>query len=155
MNIQQMEGMRVQAMIDLFCETAQHVPADKQEWKPDSEMNSPKELLEHIAAGNAAFATAIAGKPFDIEIDKADRRKAKIPSEKMEEAISNVRSTGAKLVQSINGLSEDQMSARRTMPWGEEWDIPRLLTVASAHITYHWGQLAYLQTMWGDFEDRM
>jgi uncharacterized damage-inducible protein DinB len=157
MNIQQKEAMRVQAMIELFCGAAQNVPSDKHEWKPEpeQELNSPKELLEHIAAANYAFATAISGESFDFQIEKKDRRKAKITTENFEEAISAVQTTGAKLVNAITDLPDDQMRAKRTMPWGEQWDMPRLLTVASAHITYHWGQLAYLQTMWGDFEDRM
>jgi hypothetical protein len=40
------------------------------------------------------------------------------------------------------------------MPWGEVRSIKDLITSPMPHMAYHWGQIAYLQTLWGDNENR-
>ncbi len=155
MNLQQIESSRVKAVVQLFCNTAKHVPAERATWKPDAKTKSPKELLEHIAAANSGFAMIIQGQPLGMQIKKEDRKNVAIQTKSLQEAIDAVKASGEKLSQVISVISDAQLREKRTMPWGEEWEIPRLLATASSHITYHWGQLAYLQTMWGDLEDHM
>lgn len=155
MTLQQAESTRVKTIVQLFCDTALHVPADKAGWKPDSKTKSAKEILEHIAAANSGFAMIIQGQSSGLKLNKADRKDIAIQTKDLKEAIQAVKTSGDKLSQAIGSLNDAQLREKRTMPWGEEWEMPRLLVTASTHLSYHWGQLAYLQTMWGDLEDHM
>jgi hypothetical protein len=69
------------------------------------------------------------------------------------EALEALLTSGKALAEAIAAVPEDQLRAERRMPWGETWKMTRLITSPSAHIAYHWGQLCYLQTLWGDQQD--
>ena len=155
MNMQQAESARIQAVVSLFADYATKVPADKIDWKPEPSTKSPKEILEHMAAANRGFASMIEGVDLGITMDKTERANVNIPAESMADAIEGLKSSGAKLSEAISNLEDSQLAETRDMPWGETWDMPRLIVTSSTHISYHWGQLAYLQTMWGDTDDHM
>jgi len=155
MNVQKAESERVKALVGIFAEYAQKVPAEKADWKPEGGAKSAKELLEHIAASNQGFAAIIQGKDLGIQMDKSERANVSIEAQNLPEAIEALKASGEALAGAISTLPDDQLGQNRTMPWGEEWQMSRLLATASAHISYHWGQLAYLQTMWGDKNDYM
>ncbi len=153
MKLQQIESQRVQGTLEVCCQTASHVPQDKAEWKPEPQTKSAKEILEHLAASNHGVAAILSGKVSDAKMEKAQRKDVTLNAGSYEEALDALRHSGKVLSESIAALSDEQLAQTRQMPWGEDWEVPRLLAVASSHIAYHMGQLGYLQTMWGDGED--
>lgn len=153
MKLQQFESQKLQGVLEACCRTASHVPQDKADWKPQPQTKSAKQILEHLAASNHGFAAILRGEGPSAKIEKAQRQNLALSTGSYAEALEALRQSGHTLSQSMASLSDEQLSETRQMPWGEEWETPRLLAVASSHIAYHMGQLGYLQTMWGDDQD--
>lgn len=153
MNLQQLESRRVQALIELLLRTAQHVPADKTDWKPEGQGKSVREVVEHLTGANHAFARLIEGEPSGPSIEKADRHKISAQSQSYDQALEALRASGEALAEAIASVPDEELGEERQMPWGETWKLTRAITAPSAHIAYHWGQLCYLQTLWGDLKD--
>jgi len=153
MKLQQLESRRVRTLLELLHRAAQHVPPDKAEWKPEGQGKSARELIEHLTGANHAFAGLIEGDPSGPSVEKDDRHKIRLQSESYEQALEALKASGEALAEAIASVPDEELSQERRMPWGETWKLTQLITAPSAHIAYHWGQLCYLQTLWGDWKD--
>jgi len=153
MNLQHLESRRIRALIELLYRAARHVPPERSEWKPEGKGKSAREIVEHLVGANHAFARLIKGDAFETTIEKADRQKVHIRAENYEQALEALRASGEALAEAVASVPDDQLGRERRMPWGETWKLTRVISTPSAHIAYHWGQLCYLQTLWGDFQD--
>lgn len=71
-----------------------------------------------------------------------------------ETALKLFEESKSELAQTIRSLDPAQFNEKRTMPWGEERTVKDLITSPMPHIAYHWGQINYLQMLWGDKQDR-
>ncbi|OGF56698.1 MAG: hypothetical protein A2Z21_06300 [Candidatus Fraserbacteria bacterium RBG_16_55_9] len=155
MKLPQLESRRVQAIMELCSNAAQGVPTDKSQWKPEGLGKSVHEILEHLAGANHGFAALIRGGALSETAKKSvDRQSIKNPAASYPHAVEALRESGQALAEAIASVPDEQLRQERPMPWGETWAVTRLLTAPSAHIAYHWGQICYLQTLWGDQEDR-
>jgi uncharacterized damage-inducible protein DinB len=145
MNMQELESRRVQALMVLFHQAAEHVPEEKAKWKPDPNAKSAQEIVEHLIQANHFFAALIrgdsAGEPPGSE------------AQSYHEALQALKESGKALSEAIASVPDSQLGEERTLPWGDKWKLTMLISAPSAHIAYHWGQIAYLQTMWGDKTD--
>lgn len=155
MKLQQLESRRVQALMELCSKAAQGVPSERIQWKPDAKGKSAHEILEHLAGANHGFAALILGSALPKGVKAgADRQSVKNPTDSYEQALEALKKSGNVLAEAISSAPDEQLSLTRPMPWGETWEMTRLLTAPGAHIAYHWGQICYLQTLWGDQQDR-
>ena len=155
MKLQQLESRRVQALMDLCMNAAQDVPADKVRWKPEGKGRSVHEILEHLAGANHSFAALIRGSALPKEATTApDRQTVKKSADSYAQALEALRASGQVLASTIASVPEEKLGEKRPMPWGGTWEMTRLLTSPGAHVAYHWGQICYLQTLWGDQRDR-
>jgi uncharacterized damage-inducible protein DinB len=154
MNLQQLESRRVLTLIELFEKAAEQVPADKTHWKPEKKGKSSHEILEHVAGANLAFAALVRGSALPEQAAKAkDRQDIKSETDSYHQAIDSLKSSAKVLSEAIASVPDSQLAVDRQMPWGVTWKMTRLVTAPSAHIAYHWGQLCYLQTLYGDTKD--
>jgi uncharacterized damage-inducible protein DinB len=155
MRLQELEGRRVQVLLGICLNAAQVVPAERTRWKPEGRGRSAHEIIEHLAGANHAFAALIRGSALPKEAAKApDRQSVKKPADSYQQALAALQESGRTLSEAIASTPDEQLGQKREMPWGETWEMTRLLTAPGAHIAYHWGQLCYLQTLWGDQQDR-
>lgn len=148
--LQELEGRRVRALMELLLRAARHVPPDKVRWKPEPTAKSAQEIVEHVAAVNEFFATLIRG---EVPQGPGPRPHQPQSHESYERALEALRASGEAVAQAIQAVPDEQLEADRTLPWGESWKLRRLLTAPGTHIAYHWGQISYLQTLWGDLRD--
>ena len=144
--IQELESRRVRALMELLLKAARHVPADKAQWKPETNAKSAQEIVEHVAGVNEFFAKLIRG---------AELSGGPTPGryESYEQALSALQASGEAVAEAIQAVPDEQLEAERTLPWGEAWKLRKLLVAPGTHIAYHWGQISYLQTLWGDLKD--
>lgn len=150
MSIQRFESLKVESLMELVAKAARAIPPDKLDWKSEPSGKSPKEILEHLAGANHAFAAVIRGQ----KIPPSDRQAFGINIDQMDEGLSELHKSGLTLSESIAEVLDEDLNDERQMPWGETWKMTRLIASPSSHIAYHWGQLCYIQTLWGDQEDR-
>jgi len=147
MDLQQLESRRVQAMAQIFWEAARHVPPEKADWKPDPNAKSAHEIVAHLTAANAFFAALLRGEPF------SGTPHPQTEGKEYAQSLEEFRRSAQGLAETIASLPEERLGETVTMPWGQTWKVPMLLAAASGHIAYHWGQIGYLQTLWGDATD--
>jgi len=149
MSVQKFESLKIESLMELMAKTAREVPQDKIDWKPDPKGKSTREILEHLTGANHAFAALIRGE----SVPASDKQSFSIKPDQMDDAFAALHRSGLHLSEAIAEVTDSQLEEQREMPWGETWKMLRLISSPSSHISYHWGQLAYLQTLWGDQVD--
>jgi len=140
MSVQKFESLKIESLMELMAKTAREVPQDKIDWKPDPKGKSTREILEHLTGANHAFAALIRGE----SVPASDKQSFSIKPDQMDDAFAALHRSGLHLSEAIAEVTDSQLEEQREM---------RLISSPSSHISYHWGQLAYLQTLWGDQVD--
>lgn len=144
MDLREVEIKRIEKISELLLKAVQAVPKEKQNWKPMPTGKSAQEILAHLGMANSFFAALIKGvAPAHMSEPKT-----------YDEALKLFEQTKAELIQTIRSVDPARFNEKRTMPWGEERSMKDLITSPMPHMAYHWGQIAYLQTLWGDQENR-
>lgn len=144
--MQELESRRVRALMELLLEAARHVPPDQAPWKPETNAKSAQEIVEHVAGVNEFFAQLIRGN--DVSGGPVAGS-----YESYEQALNALQASGEAVAAAIQAVPDEQLESERTLPWGEAWKLRKLLVAPGTHIAYHWGQICYLQTLWGDLKD--
>jgi uncharacterized damage-inducible protein DinB len=147
LSAQQTSSEQILKATEYLCKYAQHVPPDKVDWKPDAATKSVREILEHTIEVNHFFKSLISGAPSGTAANTPEK------TEKYEKIIEGVRSSGEELAGGIRNLKDTQLGESRQAAQGNSWEVTRAIATAGTHIAYHWGQIGYLQTTWGDAED--
>jgi len=126
-------------------------PDDKLDFKPSETANSPRQLIQHVIGGNGVvaqsfgIASAPSGSPAELESAPAATDR--------ESLTTRLRETTETIINHIENLPDEAMDTTvqfisRPLP------MTSFLLLDDWHITRHAGQLDYLQTIWGDLEDR-
>jgi uncharacterized damage-inducible protein DinB len=145
MSLQKAESMRTKIAGSMFTNAAKQVPTDKARWSPDDESASAYEIVQHLAGANYFFNAMIKNEPPPTpELDE---------SLSYEEALEKFEESVETLARTTVNVSDEDLKATREMPWGQTWKVQNILMSGSLHISYHWGQIGYLQTIWGDSTD--
>ncbi|MCS6902746.1 MAG: DinB family protein [Candidatus Bipolaricaulota bacterium] len=144
MDLRETEIKRIEKISELLLKAARAVPKDKQNWKPMPTGKSAHEILAHLGMANYFFAALLKGAaPAQMNEPKT-----------YDDALKLFEQSKSELTQTIRSMPPAQFDEKRTMPWGEERSIKDLITSPMPHMAYHWGQINYLQTLWGDQENR-
>ncbi len=144
MDLQETEIKRINKIAELLLKAARTVPPDRQNWKPAPGGKSPHDIVAHLAMANSFFAALLrGGAPSEMR-----------STQSYADALKLFEESKAELTQTIRSIDPATFNQKRTMPWGEERTLKDLITSPMPHMAYHWGQIAYLQTLWGDSEDR-
>ncbi len=144
-----------QMISTILTDAASNIPDDKAEWNPEGKGRSAKGILEHMAASNYGFSKVIAGEELNLAIDKSNRKDVALPSSTYENALKRYRKSIDAVVKSMEALPDKQLLEERTLPWGDTSNTATAMNIVSFHTMYHAGQLNYMQTLWGDDEDRL
>lgn len=144
MDLRETEIKRIEKISELLLKAARAVPKEKEDWKPMPTGKSAREILAHLGMANYFFAALLRGTAYT---------QTSTPHT-YQEALQLFEESKAELIETIRSVDPAQFNERRTMPWGEERSIKDLITSPMPHIAYHWGQIAYVQTLWGDSENR-
>ncbi len=143
MDLREVEIKRIEKVSELFLKAARAVPSERQQWKPAPEGKSVQEIVAHVGMANYFFATLIGGAEKSMR-DVTD----------YQSALQLFEESKRELQQTIRSVEPAVLEEKRTMPWGELRSVKDLITSPMPHIAYHWGQINYLQTLWGDNQDR-
>ena len=148
----------VQAGSARLAQLFSHVEDEKLTWSPSESARSALRLVAHCAITNQFFADIISGhlpeqmpSPGEFEAD-LHAREAQIASR--EEALDLLSETTSQLCRTIEGVSEETIVSQCRSPFGT---LPMAfwLQESGQHLAVHAGQLAYLQTIWGDLDNHM
>jgi uncharacterized damage-inducible protein DinB len=124
--------MEVLEGIDAKTAAAHPVPAVHSIW----------ELVLHLATWERVIAWRIQGKALMPSDEENFPRVHQTTNGAWSEALKNLRSTHATLIQLVSAMKESQLNDR--VP-GKDYDLRFMLTGAVQHAAYHGGQIALLQ----------
>ena len=102
------------------------MPEDKLTWRPEAECRTALELLEELAMTTAYCAKL-------IELKK---------NPEMPEGV-------AAYLAAVKAFPEAELSETIDLPWGKNTFF-QTISYPYWNLVYHWGQINYIQTMYGD-----
>jgi hypothetical protein len=124
---------------------AKYIPEDKFCFCPMGCAKTAEAILREIAVGNVKLATAIKGEEPSAEFEaKAGQA-------------TTIDALGALVMESagiacaaIDTIADEDMEKLAKMPWGASFPMFVAIFLPSQHMTYHDGQINYIQTLLGD-----
>jgi response regulator RpfG family c-di-GMP phosphodiesterase len=120
---------------------------DKREWQPktddSSKTRSAKEQMEEVVSTLESTIQAL-----------RTRRGANTETTKQEgdSLTEQVRKLGDELAEEVAKMSDEDLGASLRGPGGHEQPAIRAVTMVTANVVYHLGQVAFIQTLYGDTE---
>ena len=146
-NFQEIEKARFLTQSDFFKVTLENTPADKLQWKPDDKSMSAMEMAQHLTGSNYFFSALIKGEKPGAP---AEAPKNPTPAQVMQDLQKSCDMI-ANTIASVPDQKLDNQVELGTS--GRKVKVRFMVTVPGTHLAYHWGQLSYLQKMWGDDKD--
>jgi hypothetical protein len=142
--------------IETIFRTARAMPADKLEWSPLGEGRTVLDQLQECAQSPEWFMHMITERKFpDISPeDMAAGREARKQWATIDECEKVCRENSAKLYEVMRAVPESDFMIIVHLPFGGGMDMPimGLMTAHHWNLTYHVGQINYIQTLYGDKE---
>jgi uncharacterized damage-inducible protein DinB len=129
------------------------MPADKREWRPLDAGRSALSLIQECAVINGFFARILhEGKAPEMKWEEYQAACAQLDT--ADKALSALMASTAELTAAIESVPEERLADEVTMPFheGMVMTMEQIMFAAYWNMTYHHGQLAYIQTLYGDYE---
>ena len=144
MNFQDLESRRLKAQADYFVKTAEQISEDKANEKPSETAMSAREIVDHCTETNAAM-----GRMLGEDVPDYDPSSA----ESFQKSLNVFQTSCDRLSETLANVPDERLEEEIETSGGNQMPLTRIMSIPAVHIGYHWGQLAYLQTLWGDTED--
>lgn len=140
--LRNLASMKLRRALNHFVETFKATPDDKLDLKLSETANSPRELVAHVIGGNQHV-----GSCMNVEMPA--------PAEALtrEELIEQLVSTTNAIIDRIDSMPDADFDTEVSF-FANEIPMPMFVFLDEWHLSRHAGQLDYLQTMWGDMENR-
>ena len=135
---------------------ARKMPEDKVTWKPLDEGRSALEQLRECAMSPNWFAPILAHKamPEFKEEDMAKAQQLQASWNSIDDCEKACKEHSENLYQIIRDFPESELSKVIHLPFGSEGGFDASLAEVAMfqywNLTYHWGQINYIQTLYGD-----
>lgn len=118
-----------------------------EEWDqaPQGGGRTIRELVRHVGAGWIAYANHAFGDGTrewsDVNVNGLE------PGDSPESVITWLRAAHAELRDEIIELSDDQLGEMRKAPWGESYEIRRLIELQIQTSFYHVGEINHIRAL--------
>lgn len=129
----------------------QAMPPDRQTWKPMETGRSALDQIQECAIINGMMAESVrTGQIGKMDFDLYERQKAELDT--AEKAIARLLENTAKLTAAIRAYPADRLDEMVTLPFGSGMTMSaaEYLMMAFRNMNYHFGQISYIQTLYGD-----
>jgi hypothetical protein len=133
---------------------AKAVPADKLNWSPEDKGRTVIDMCREMAkTPDWAYMVLTGANPMDES--GREEQKAEMESWKSVEECHNACKTKlAKLEELYKSMPDEKLSQTRWLPFngGRDHTFLEMLEYPRWNFTYHLGQIAYIQTLYGNRE---
>lgn len=123
-------------------------PADRVDWKPEG-AKSVLEIVREVAEVNERWASILRTGKW-VGYDLSREAPSFLPT--LAVARAHFRTTTGLFVTEVRRFPNDRLTEVISLPWGDITGEQALFH-ALWHMSYHEGQVGYLQTMYGDHEE--
>jgi hypothetical protein len=127
------------------------MPAEKTTWKPLDVGRDAVDQAVECAGFNLLGAKCLTTRE-DPKIDLAAFEQMKAENNTPEKALALLDRATTSLVAAIEAFPPEHLDDTVTMPWGMKMTFAELLFLNYWNLVYHQGQIAYIQTLYGDRE---
>jgi uncharacterized damage-inducible protein DinB len=141
----------VQRSADRLSADLAHLSAEQLTASPMGAARNPLHFTAECIGFNRLVANAFVGKPSAMP--SQEERDAFFASiDTLEKAQAGLKRSADTLGAAIDQADEAKLTAEGTAPWGEPMPLYMLVYMAADHMSYHDGQVNYIQTLYGDAE---
>jgi hypothetical protein len=128
------------------------MPADKQTWRPLDEGRSALDQVAECAVINQ-WATSLFVDRVMPELDNEAYANACAALDTVDKAVAALRDSTAALASAIDSVPDDALGIQVQFPWDDRpCSLAEAMLMAYWNLTYHIGQVNYVQTLYGDKE---
>jgi hypothetical protein len=129
------------------------MPADKQDWKPLDAGRSALSQVQECAVINGFFASILRDRTVP-EMPWEAYQAACAALDTPAKAAEALTASGPVLADAIVSFPDDMIDDTVTLPFGDGMVMTytQIMFVAYWNMTYHIGQVAFIQTLYGDNE---
>lgn len=135
---------------------ARAVPADKLEWRPAETSRSVLEICQELALcplwGLEAITSEKAPEMNEEVMKEAQAEMAKFTT--IDACEAECKKNLETLFQYVDGLSDEDLKKTKWLPYdgGRDFEVMEMADYPNWNAQYHLGQIAYIQTMYGDHQ---
>ena len=134
--------------MNTFWRNAKAMPADKIEWKPSPDSRTARTLMEEIVMTTGYSAKLISTMQVPTDSPSMDPSEDKKSIEDME---AEHRASAEDYLKAAKEFPEDKLKDTIELPWGKMTFL-EVINYPYWNLMYHYGQIAYIQMMYGDKE---
>ncbi len=139
------------AMEDLI-RSAEAVPPDRLDWSPLGEGRTVLDLVRECVEVNDRWTHILLEKCWmERSSEEMSAYCATMPD--LLTAMAKLRRATAAYIEAIRNVPYEELSFQLTLPWNTI-SMADALMHAADHMSYHKGQICYIQTLYGDWEER-
>lgn len=137
--------------VNSFLTAYEKIPLLKREWRSEETAKSAIEIANHISYWNLVLTIPLLGlEPLEASEEQWILEHPNLAYD--DEAYKKARNTCVEFLDFIRYAKDGAFSEEVELPWGNRTKL-QVIYSNLAHITYHEGQLNYIQTLLGDTED--
>lgn len=125
---------------ETLCKDASYIPEEMLDWQPMDYGKSANMILSECARANYDMAAAIGGSKASELPKDLDFRALK----------DHVMDSAKAVCDAIDALSDEDLEGDIQMPWGGIFPATQAILLPTSHMTYHDGQINYIQLLLGD-----
>lgn len=154
MTFQQYILQATRAAASDFFKYADHVPADKLEWKPLESGRSVLDIAQEVSMCCQWAADILSGKEIKWDEEAMEAMGAAMAVlNSLDLCKAKFEETFAVFETTVSGLSDDDLKKTVWLPFGNrDFTFKENCEYPHWNIVYHQGQVAYIQTLYGDRE---
>jgi hypothetical protein len=152
MRVQDAMCRYTEGAVDLLYRFARRVPEDKLTWVPMDAGRSVLDQLQECAQAPIWYIPMLDPTFSHGYTDFTEMGKARREWTTIDECERVTRENTEKLLAAIRAVPDEQLDEEVKMPWGETMKKVDVIGFHHWNLTYHLGQIAYVQTLYGDKE---
>lgn len=140
--------------VDELLRYAKAIPSEKLTWRPAEHARSALEILQECAVLPAALTAWLQERPQSPpSMEQYAPYWAQAESLTTLDACEQaLRENTQKLLRAVESLSEGELNHTAVAPWGRTYTLAQGCLIHYWNLTYHLGQIAYIQLLYGDTE---
>ena len=124
-------------------------PVEKLDWRPAPDARTAREILAELPYTTTYSAEMVRSrKQPDVKGEESGTPKGKQEISELEKAH---RASVEEFLEAIQQFPEEHLQDSLDLPWGTRTFL-QIITYPYWNMMYHWGQISYIQTMYGDKE---
>ena len=144
-SIKEIAKSGVMQQAELLVKDTKFIPEEKFAFCPLGCAKTAKDILAEIANGNIMFVSVFTGGEKDEAFLKRVAEASTI-----DELGKLVIESARVVADAIDSLDEADLDKDVRMPWGATFPLWQAIFLPTSHMTYHDGQINYIQTLLGD-----